>query len=301
MAKQPKAVSTIDPQIKNVMMTNVSRAQGIANTPYRAYGGPMAPDVPQATTDAIGAANRVANYTPGQVNAPRIGSPGMVTAGTAAGGMSAYQNPWADQVYNAGLADLDRARQLTQVGNSQASTLQGGGAFGGSRLGVAEAETNRGFLDAASQLSANLRSQGFNTAAQLGSEDANRALTAAQGNQQTKLQGGIAGAQLGLQSQLANQNAGLAGAGINLNAANSLGQLGLGQFGMQDTGMQRAYAEYLRGQQDPMMKQQMLNQSLGLLPTNSQQWMQPNQPFLGMLGGALGGISQGIGFGMMKG
>lgn len=299
--KKPKAQSTIDPRAFALTEQNYQRTQGIANTPFRPYSGPMAPPVPQATTDAISTAGRVSNFTPGQISPTKVGSTANVTAPTAASGMSQYQNPWLDQVYNAGLSDLDRARQITQVGNSQASTLQGGGAFGGSRLGVAEAETNRGFLDAAARLSANLRAQGFDTAAQLGSADATRALAASQGNQQTGLSRALANAQLGQQANLANQSAGLAGAGINLSGAQTLGNLGTQQFGMEDTGIQRAYAEYLRQQQDPFAKQQLINQSLGLFPAMSgtQTFTQQRTPFLDMLTAGVGGLAQGAGFGLM--
>ena len=87
--------------------------------------------------------------------------------GTTAAGMnmpdiSAFQNPYTQQVIDTSMADLERQRlmQQNQLG-AQASAAR---AFGGSRQGIAEAETNRGFAEQGGQLAAQLRQQGFNTA-----------------------------------------------------------------------------------------------------------------------------------------
>lgn len=85
--------------------------------------------------------------------------------------ISQFANPFQQQVIDNTMADMNRSRgmALGQIGQ-QASAA---GAFGGSRHGVAEAETNRGFFDQAGNMAANLNMQGFNTA-----------LNAAQQNQQ---------------------------------------------------------------------------------------------------------------------
>ena len=71
---------------------------------------------------------------------------------------------------DAGLNDLNRSYQMSLSGIG--ARAAGAGAYGGSRQGVAEAEAAKNFMDSAGQLSAGLRSQGFNTAAGLGQGDA---------------------------------------------------------------------------------------------------------------------------------
>lgn len=298
-----KTQSTIDPKVMSKLDANLANAQALAARPFQAYSGPLAPSVPQATTAAIGTAGNVAGYTPQQVAGPVIAkapkAAANVTAQTAASGMGQYMNPYIGQVMDSAISDLDRARQIAQVGNAQASTA-GGGAFGGSRLGVADAETNRAFLDSVARTSAGLRSQAFDTAAGLGASDASRALQASQGNQNVgianadiAMRTALANQQTGLTSSLANQQAGLAGAGVNLNAANTLGTLGTQQFGMEDTAAQRAYQEFLREQQTPYLNQDVLNKALGMY--SGAAGTQQSQQQQSQAGGILGGVGSIVG------
>jgi hypothetical protein len=84
------------------------------------------------------------------------------------------------------------------------------GAFGGSRQGIAEAETNRAFAQQGGQLAAQLRQQGFNTALGASQQDV--------ANQ--------------MQAALANQGAGFQAANLGLNAAGQLGNLSQQGFNM---------------------------------------------------------------------
>jgi hypothetical protein len=81
---------------------------------------------------------------------------------TAAGGISTYMNPYTQQVIDMSMADLERQRQMQQ--NQLGAQASAAGAFGGSRQGIAEAETNRAFAQQGGQLAAQLRQQGFGTA-----------------------------------------------------------------------------------------------------------------------------------------
>lgn len=83
--------------------------------------------------------------------------------------LSAYTNPFETQVVNQSLADIERSRlmQQNQIG-LQAGTS---GAYGGSRHGIAEAETNRAFADQAARTAAGLRQAGFQNAQQLAGQD----------------------------------------------------------------------------------------------------------------------------------
>lgn len=105
---------------------------------------------------------------------------GRVAAGmgqTAAGGMAAYQNPYQQQVIDATMRDIGGAQQMAmnQIGK-QASAA---GAFGGSRHGIAEAESNKAFNQQAIDAVSRMRQQGFNTALGASQADLNRQLGAA--------------------------------------------------------------------------------------------------------------------------
>lgn len=86
-----------------------------------------------------------------------------------------FYNPYTTEVIDQSMADLERQR-LAQI-NATGAAASRAGAFGGSRHGVAEAQTNLGFGQQGAQMASGLRQQGFNTA-----------LQAAQQNQQTQSQ-----------------------------------------------------------------------------------------------------------------
>ena len=114
-------------------------------------------------------------------------NPQGVTAGQAVGGINTYMNPYTQQVIDTSMADLERQRQ-TQMNalGAQATTAK---AFGGSRQGIAEAQTNQGFAQQGGQLASQLRQQGFNTALGASQQDISNALQANLANQQAGLQG----------------------------------------------------------------------------------------------------------------
>lgn len=134
------------------------------------------------------------------------------------GDISQYMNPYTDTVINSSLAALDRQRQGALNQNADAAIRAK--AFGGSRQAVQDAATDTEYGIQGAQLAANLQNQNFQQAQQALQSDQAR----------------------NLQAQLANQQAGIQGAGIQQNAAqltgnlaNTLGGLGLnvGQFGVQ--------------------------------------------------------------------
>lgn len=86
--------------------------------------------------------------------------------------ISEFMNPYTDSVVNATNADINRQRQIALVGGEGAANAAG--AFGGSRHGVADALTNEAALRTTADTDANLRSQGFTTAANLASQRANQ-------------------------------------------------------------------------------------------------------------------------------
>lgn len=96
---------------------------------------------------------------------------------TAAGGMAAYQNPYQQQVIDATLRDIGGAQKMAM--NQLGAQASQAGAFGGSRHGIAEAESNKAFNQQAIDAVSRMRQQGFNTALGASQADLQRQLGAA--------------------------------------------------------------------------------------------------------------------------
>ena len=160
----------------------------------------------QGLSDAMGSTRGLMNYNPQSVTAGQLASTDM----------SAYMNPYTNEVIDRSLSDLERGRQGA-ISNTQGQATAAG-AFGGSRHGVADSLTNREFADSAGSLSANLRNAGWNTALGAAQFDIGNRLGADQFNSQQ----------------------GLAGANFRLGAANQLGSQGMAQDANRraDLGMQ---------------------------------------------------------------
>lgn len=122
--------------------------------------------------------------------------------------LSAYMNPFENQVVGQSLQDLERARQM-QENQLDAQATQAG-AFGGSRQAIMQSELGRNYLDQAARTASQLRLGGFQNAQQMAGQD------------------------IGY---------GLQGSQNRLNAASQLGQLsnlGFGQgMALQDQSMQQ--------------------------------------------------------------
>jgi hypothetical protein len=187
----------------------------------------------------------------------------QVQAGQLAGtSLSPYFNPYESQVVQQSLTDLERQRQIQQnLGGAQA---QAAGAFGGSRQGIAEAETNRAFAEQAARTAAGLRQAGFTQAQQAAQQDIATRMQAALANQGANLQAATTTGQFGMQQQLANQAAFNQAAQFGAQAANvaalqnAAAQTQANQFGAQSAN-QAALAN-----QQAMMAAQQANQQAGL-------------------------------------
>ena len=92
--------------------------------------------------------------------------------------LSAYTNPFETQVVDRALSDLERSRSMQQ--NQLGFQAGASGAYGGSRHGIAEAETNRAFADQAARTAAGLRQAGFQNAQQLAGRDISTGLQGVQ-------------------------------------------------------------------------------------------------------------------------
>ena len=177
----------------------------------------------QGTQAAIG-------YPPQQISATDYSAAQMGPAGQVAGSdLSAYTNPYETQVVQQSLRDLGGAQEkaLNQMG-AQATAAR---AFGGSRQGIAEAETRKSFADKAARTVSGLRQSGYQQAQQLAGQDIGRQMQVSAANQAALNQQRQFGAAQGMAAQQLNQGAGLQGAQFRLGAAGQMGNLGQQAFG----------------------------------------------------------------------
>jgi len=279
------ATTSIDPDLKKAYLRNIEQGQNVAGAlkvrqfadfnPMYAAGeeqlvntglsGPGIRSVDRAAALTSGAAK----YQPQMITAAGAGPAQMAGAtGYSATDLNAaqanmadidrYMNPYTQNVTRNALSDLDTARQksLLQI-SQQAGAAK---AFGGSRQGVAEAQTNIGYGTQAGNLSAQLNEQAYNNAMAAQQQDLARQQQAAMQNaaQRTAASQFGAGAsntsylanaaaqnQMAQfnatqkqQAALANQSTGLAGAQFRLGAANQLGNIGAQQQGLRMSGAQ---------------------------------------------------------------
>lgn len=137
--------------------------------------------------------------------APAVGAASLLD------NLSAYSNPYRDQVVDAALADYDYSAGATRA--AQDLELTGSNAFNGSGSGITRSMTERQLNQARGTLSANLLKDMFTTSAGLASQDAERRQQASLANAQMALQDRQARAQLaldrdgGLRSNVAAQAA----------------------------------------------------------------------------------------------
>jgi len=198
--------TAIDPDMKAAYLRNLTEARSTAGNlgvkQFADFSGNYTNAEQQLRNIGLGGAGQTGTAEASRLTSQLAGyTPQQIQAGTGAQYMSAYQNPYENQVVQAALGDIELARQRSGLSDRSAATAAK--AFGGSRQGVAEALTNEAALRNAASTAANLRSAGFTTAAQLGQTDASRFLTADQ----------------------LNQAADISGAGLRMNAAGQIGTL----------------------------------------------------------------------------
>lgn len=149
----------------------------------------------QVLAEAINGSRGLLNFTPDNVTAGQLSETDL----------SPYMNPYTRDVIDNSVRDLERARAGIVSGTQGVATRAG--AYGGSRHGIADAETNRGFLDGVSSLVAGLRDSNFRNAQSSAMFDI--------GNR--------------LSTDTANADRGVTGAGIRLNAAGQMGSQAVAQ------------------------------------------------------------------------
>lgn len=383
---QNTTVQTVAPWIEEASRANIDNANNLPM--FQPYTGErVAPlsqgqmdardvvyrnyrDVRDTARSALPELNSASQYQPMMLSDPRLGGSNvnardvmasdidippdviarMIQAEDVIGDTQAYMNPFLSSVVDSTIGTLDRARMQTQQGNSAAAAKAG--AFGGSRHGVVEGETNRGFADAAATATGNLNMAGYTQALQAALQGATSnqatALTADRSNQDSAIRVGTANQDANLRAGISNQNADiqtgqinsqrdlatmdatlraqlgnqsassdaartrLQGAlGINSvadtvmrgNAQDQQGLLAVGALeqGNEQAGLEAAFQEFMRQQQDPYQR---LNAQISATggargtqsnTTNGQQHTNLLGPILGLgLSAATGGTGGGL-------
>ena len=227
------STSSADPQAAQLYRDILSRAQGVASTPYQAYTGDLTAAVNSQQQAGISGINANAGYADPfvqQAASQATSSSAPITGQT----IQQYQSPYTQQVVDATTAQLRNEFGQQQAGLTSNAISQG--ALGGNAVGV-----GRGVL--AGQQGRTMAS----TVAGLYDKSYQQALSAAQQQQTTGLQGANALANYGIQGQ----NAALSGA---------TAQLGAGTL-EQQTEQQRLnalYQQYAQAQAFPYQQTQWL-------------------------------------------
>ncbi len=357
--------NTVDPQLMALYQQNYATASQVANTPFQPYTGERvagftpaqlqgqnallsAASDPTALNAISGAQNAISglmSYRAPAIAASAPVSPltvrsNVVTANPVAAGqlsqtdLTPYLNPYTDDVVNAALADLTRARQVQGVADNASATAAH--AFGGTRQAVLDANTTDNYLRNVASTTAGLRQSAYQNAQQAALSDignrlaadqsnANRQLTADQSNASnwlnadefnanSRLNADQFNATNAYNAQVANAANDLAGANFRLNAAGQYAGLGSDYFnqlaqqgnlystvGAQQQALQQAqddadYQEFLRQIAYPQQQQQLRNQALGMIPLQQTQTTTTSKSpgALDVLGG-LSDAAKGVG------
>ena len=201
--------------------------------------------------------------------------------------IQAYMNPYTQAVTEQGLNDLERSRQLQQQQTAAQATAAR--AFGGSRQGVAEAETNRAYGENAARYVAQQNAAGYQAAQQASEADLARQMQAQQLNQAQDLATTQQSLQLAGQFGLANQDAALRAALANQGYDFSVGQLNTQNQQQINLANQAAQNQIAQGNAQNFLQANLANQGAGL---------QANQQRMGASGllSNIAGQGQQMGF-----
>ena len=216
----------------------------------------------------------------------------------------AFMDPYQQQVTQQALAEYDKQAQIAQQG--LASQAQKVGAFGGSRMGVQEAELGKNLADIKSRRIFEDMSRNYQQAQQaaMGAQESQqrRQLSAAQGLGQL----GQGFGQLGLsQANIGKTQAGLGALGQQLGQADIQSLLGVGGMQQQlgQAQMEANRQQQLQAQQEPFRRLGFASDILRGTPSSSIMYtQQPSvNPYAQALGlgiaglGAMGQFGQGFG------
>jgi len=301
----PNAVKRADETEEAFQLRKLGRAGIAQQIPGFQFAG-FTPEQQQA----FGLASQnVGSYAPALQQA--MGSTGLAGGaftggiGQALGATQAYDpnsakafmDPYQQNVTNQALAEYDRQAQIAQQG--LASQAQKVGAFGGSRMGVQEAELGKNLADIKSRRIFEDLSRNYQQAQ-------GAAMGAQESQQRRQLQAGqlLGQAGQGLAS-LGKTQAGLGALGQQLGQADIQSLLGVGGMQQQlgQAQMEAARQQQLQAQQEPFRRLGFASDILRGTPSSSIMYtQQPSvNPYAQALGlgiaglGAMGQFGQGFG------
>lgn len=247
--------------------TVIPEAKRMLATPFTPYEGTRVAGLTDLQQQAL------SGYGGLDMGAPAFQQAADVYSTIAGEGLSperiqSFMSPYTQEVIDASMRDLARQRDISL--NELGAAASAAGAFGGSRQGVAEAETQRAFAETAAETAARLREAGFSQAAGLAQADLAQRMAAAQGGM------GAAGA--GLQQQLA-------GLGAQMTA-------GEAPRALEQQALDALYEQYMLQMQYPLTQFGVLTGAAGAIPAGygvTSGTTTERDP-MGALGGVLGGV-----------
>jgi len=257
----------LDPDVKAKWLDMYGTAETVADRPYVPYTGDMIAGFDPLQTkgfgmyenalgtgagtlnDAMLAAGKSAGYTPTDVSSRIMGQ-----------NFADYMNPYTDQVVDTAMQDMERQRQMMM--GDIAGSAQAANAFGGSRHGIAESETNQRVAEEMGQVSAQLRDQGFNTA-----------LQGFMGDSRLMQSGDIANQAAGLDANQQQQGAAQLLAGLSgverdqaFGDSQMMVDLGAEKQGMAQSELDLAYQQFTEEQDHPLRQLETLMSAYGISP-----------------------------------
>jgi hypothetical protein len=226
-----QTTTTIPQYARPTVERMIGKAEAVSNEGYKPYGGErIAQFTPlqQQSFDAAGKLGPAAQIGQGSQFAGIAGLQGLGASqqyaqqATSPGSMNAYMSPFIQNALDPQMREA--ARRSGMEGQAQQAMAAQRGAFGGSRSALIEAERQRNL----GQLQSDIYGKGMQTAFE-----------------QAR------------QAQQFGADLGLRGAGLGLQAAGTLGQLGQTQFGQEEASMR---AKAAAGAQQQGREQQRLSQ-----------------------------------------
>ncbi len=150
VGQQTGTTTSLSPYVGPYVTEMLGKGQAVADMPYQSYMGPLSSGASDVQQQAFtGLANLAVPTTPATFDA--------TTA-------QQYMNPYVEASLQPQLQAAQREADRVRLAN--AARMQQAGAFGGSRLGLVEAEGNRALLENL----ANIRGTGYAQAYQQGRE-----------------------------------------------------------------------------------------------------------------------------------
>ena len=292
----------------------------INQNPYQTYGQqriagftPLQEQAQQSAANMTPAwqGNLASQYAAqaGQYQPGRFGTQDVRTGSFLQPGMSsAYMSPYMQDVVD--VQQREAMRQSDIQRNQNQAQAVGAGAFGGSRQALVEAERQRNL---GTQLGT-IQATGLQNAFQQGQQQFNQ-------EQQARLQAALANQQTRMQAQQLGEQSRQYGAGLGLQAAGQLGQLGSQQlqqqqdiaklqsgFGgqqqaLKQQGLDQAYQDFLAQQNYPYKQLGFMSDLLRGTPTGSSSvtQMYGAQPSMAAQLGSIGMGAYGLSKFMAKG